>query len=227
MVSRLFRFLRRHAWSVSLTAGAALSFLELADEIREGELAPVDAAVADWITSLRGSADGLMLKLTELGGFGGMLSLCAGAALALVAAKKRKQALFMLSCGTGAIVLNALLKLVFQRARPDATSIYEIQALSSFSFPSGHAMGSTGVVGGLAIVAWTLLRHRAWRIGTSTAALTFIAGVAASRVYFGVHYPSDVMGGCLAGAAWVAAMTGWFYPRLLPGEEATTAPPVR
>ena len=47
-----------------------------------------------------------------------------------------------------------------------------------------------------------------------------ILGVAASRVYFGVHYPSDVIGGMLAGAAWIAAVTGWFYPRLLPGEAA-------
>jgi undecaprenyl-diphosphatase len=212
---------------VSLAVGATVSFIELADEVREGELDPVDAAVATWITSFRGRLDGPMLKLTEIGGFGGMLALCVGAALALVLAKKRKAAIFTLACGTGAVALNALLKLVFQRARPDATTIYEIEALSSFSFPSGHAMGATGVVGGLAIVVWTLVRHRALRACMVAAALLFIAGVAASRVYFGVHYPSDVVGGCLAGAAWVAAMTGWFYPRLLPGEESSTAPPVR
>jgi membrane-associated phospholipid phosphatase len=49
-------------------------------------------------------------------------------------------------------------------------------------------------------------------------AVPLILGVAASRVYFGVHFPSDIVGGQLGAAAWVAAATGWFYPRLLPNE---------
>lgn len=227
MLSKVANFLRRHAWSVSLSVGATLSFAELAEEVGEGELDPLDATAAGWITAFRGRVDGLMLALTELGGFAGMLSLCGGSTLLLLAAKRRKAAVFLLSCGTGAVLLNGLLKLVFQRARPDPTAIYELEALSSFSFPSGHAMGTTGVAGGLTIVAWSLLGRWAWRAAAGVLALAVIAGVAASRVYFGVHYPSDVIGGCLAGAAWVAALTGWFYPSLLPGEKATAAPPVR
>ena len=53
----------------------------------------------------------------------------------------------------------------------------------------------------------------------------YVVGVALSRVYFGVHYPSDVIGGQLGAAAWVSALTGWFYPRLFPGEETVEPAP--
>ncbi|HEX6765837.1 MAG TPA: phosphatase PAP2 family protein, partial [Polyangiaceae bacterium] len=101
---------------------------------------------------------------------------------------------------------------------PGASSLYLLSSPDSFSFPSGHALGTTSVVGGLAVVAFALLGERSWRALAAAVALFFVSGVAASRVYFGMHFPSDVIGGVLAGAAWVAAVTGWFYPRLLPGE---------
>ena len=81
-------------------------------------------------------------------------------------------------------------------------------------------MGTTGVVGALAVVGIAWLKSVHLRVAVGSFSLLVILGVAASRVYFGVHYPSDVIGGMLAGAAWIAAVTGWFYPRLLPGEAA-------
>jgi membrane-associated phospholipid phosphatase len=65
------------------------------------------------------------------------------------------------------------------------------------------------------------------RLAAIVAVALVVSGVALSRVYFGVHFASDVLGGQLAAAAWVSALTGWFYPRLLPGEEATVAEPGR
>ena len=79
-------------------------------------------------------------------------------------------------------------------------------------------MGSMCVVGSLVVVAWVLASGWPWRVLGSAVGFFFVGGVALSRVYFGVHFPSDVIGAVLAGAAWVAAVTGWFYPRLLPGE---------
>jgi len=81
-------------------------------------------------------------------------------------------------------------------------------------------MAATAVIGCLVVVvhvarARPVLRHGALVLGAA-----LVGGVALSRVYLGVHYPSDVLGGFLAAAAWVSALTGWMYPRLLPGEAA-------
>jgi len=139
------------------------------------------------------------------------------AVVALFLLRQRREAAFVATCGLAAAVLSAALKFLFQRARPDATIGYLIALPSSFSFPSGHAMSSACVAGSLAIVAFEKL-PRPWRWLAVVAALLYILGVGLSRIYLGVHYASDVLGGQLASAALVAATTGWFFPRLLPGE---------
>jgi undecaprenyl-diphosphatase len=118
----------------------------------------------------------------------------------------------------GAFLLNGLLKSLFHRPRPGATLLYLIDTPASFSFPSGHAMGAMGVLGGMVVVVHALRWPQALRIVVTSTAVCVIVGIALSRVYFGVHFPSDVIGGQLAGAAWISALTGYFYPRLLPGE---------
>jgi len=201
-----------------LSGAAALSFLRLGLEILSGELGLFDEAVARAATDFRGRLDTPMLVLTHTGGFEGMTLLCAVSVLVLVRLRKTKEASFVAACGSGALIFSSGLKLLFARARPDVSVLYMIQTPNSFSFPSGHAMGSMTVVGSLVVVAFALGLAWPWRALVSAVALFYVLGVACSRVYFGVHFPSDVIGGCLAGGAWVAVTTGWFYPRLLPGE---------
>jgi len=212
------RFLRRHVFSLSLGGLSALAFMKLGLEIREGELGAFDAAAMRAAGEFRGHFDWPMLFLTDVGGFLGMAVLCVSTVVALIASKKDREATFMLVCGAGTAVLSAALKLAFHRARPDPALYYVIHAPSSLSYPSGHAMGSMCVVGSLVVVAFALSRSWLTRAGAVALALAFVAGVAGSRVYFGVHFPSDVVGGVFAGSAWVTAVTGWFYPRLIPGE---------
>ncbi len=214
----MWKFVHRHAWSLSLAGLSSLSFAHLALEVREGELAPFDRAAASLLEAQRGSWDTLMLCVTHAGGARGMTVLCVASVIALGLLERRKEAVFAAVCGSGAFVLSTGLKLLFHRARPEATTHYLIEAPTSFSFPSGHALGSATVVGCLLVLLYAMrLPLRARILGTAVG-LAFIVGVAASRIYFGVHYASDVIGGQLTAAAWLAAVTGWFYPRLLPGE---------
>lgn len=217
---RVLAFLRRHKWSLPLGVGAAVFFARLASEVSEGELDSFDAAVSHSVDGWRGRLDSVMLGLTNFGGPIGMTSVAAILASVLVARRRWRELRFAAVGAGGALLLNVALKAFFQRPRPGASLLYIVSSPTSFSFPSGHAMGSTGVLATAAIALVVMGRPMLWRIGVVTVAGLLIVAVATSRVYFGVHYPSDVLGGILAGSAWVAVITGWFYPRLLPGETA-------
>lgn len=220
--SRIIDFASRHVWSLSLAGLSAVAFAELASEIAKGEPGAFDQVVASWVQAQRGTWDAPMLALTWFGSFKPMLVLVLVLFALLLAKRRRWEAVYLAACATGGPVLCHLLKLFFRRARPDSSDVYLISAPHSFSFPSGHAMASASVVGALVILVFALHGARPWRAAAVVLGVATALGVAASRVYFGVHYPSDVLGGQLAAAAWVAATTGWFYPRLLPAEATYT-----
>lgn len=116
--------------------------------------------------------------------------------------------------GVGAFA-NSSLKLVVARARPD--ELVPIVVEPGYSFPSGHTLAATVAYGVIAI----LVARASWPIPIRVGALAVLAAlpvlVGLSRVYLGVHYPSDVLGGWLMGIAWVAlfaALSVGFDPRL-------------
>lgn len=117
----------------------------------------------------------------------------------------RQQMLFALGFVTaqaGGGVLNGVLKETFERSRPEFAD--PILAASSWSFPSGHAMGTAILCG---MVCYLLVReNRSWTTSAVivTASASWCVVMAFSRLYLGVHYASDVLAGLLAGVAWVA-----------------------
>jgi undecaprenyl-diphosphatase len=192
---------------VALVAGI-WAFAELADEVSEGDSRTFDEAVLlaardpvdpgkprgpDWL----GEA---ALDVTALGGttvLGLVILAVAGLALVL---RKPHMALLLLAAGGGGMLVNTGLKNLFDRTRP--TVVPQLDAVHTLSFPSGHAMVSAAVYLSLAVLAARLVRPRHAKVYVVAVAATLTVAVGVTRVYLGVHYPTDVLAGWIAGGLW-------------------------
>jgi undecaprenyl-diphosphatase len=119
--------------------------------------------------------------------------------LLLVLLRRLPSAAAIMVVALGVHTWNDVLKSIYQRDRP--TDLDGVLGVQAFSFPSGHAMAAGAIFGILALVAWRELGGR-WRWAAIAACMALAVGVAFSRVYLGVHYPTDVLAGLLAGAIW-------------------------
>jgi len=117
-----------------------------------------------------------------------------------------REALFLAIASAGSLVLNEVMKLIFQRPRPQ---LDWAQVLPDYSFPSGHAMNSVAFYVALAVVLW---RVRGRRIGLASLAIGIVLSVfiGVSRIYLGYHYLTDVVGGVLAGTIWLLIVAAAF-----------------
>lgn len=191
-----------------IIAGAVWAFAELADEVLEGDTADFDEAVllslrtADDVTDPIGPGwfEEMARDITGLGGFGVLALLTLAATGYLLLHRKGHTALYLvLAIGSG-ILISTLLKNLFDRPRPDL--VPHAQVVYTSSFPSGHSMMSAVVfftLGALLAGVQADLRLRAYLLFVA-ALLALLVG--ASRVYLGVHWPTDVLAGWTAGAAW-------------------------
>ncbi|MBJ6760224.1 phosphatase PAP2 family protein [Myxococcaceae bacterium JPH2] len=145
--------------------------------------------------------------VTSLGGAPVLTLVTVGACGFLWSSRRRRDAVWL---GSGVLLgwgLNTLFKFAVGRPRPSV--VPHLAAVMSFSFPSGHAMMSVIVY---LTLAWVLVpraedsRPRAYLRGVALM-LCLLIGV--TRVYLGVHYPSDVLGGWLAGLAWMRVLRAW------------------
>lgn len=117
----------------------------------------------------------------------------------------RRGALLVVVTLAGAWAVDTGLKLLYGRARPEAFFDY-YPAPESYSFPSGHALFSVCFFGGLAVLLTHRLNGRLVQAAVWLVALVLILLIGASRVYLGVHYPTDVVGGYAMGVTWVTAV---------------------
>ncbi len=143
-----------------------------------------------------------MLEITALGTGLVVMTIVVVAATFLYLTDHRYSALLLLIATLGGEVLNTILKAHFDRPRPQVFA-WATTAFDS-SFPSGHAMNSVIVYGTVAYLAARLQKTRLARNITRTIALTLVLLISFSRVYLGVHYPSDVLAGVTIGLAWAA-----------------------
>jgi undecaprenyl-diphosphatase len=153
----------------------------------------------------------IMEALSLYGGPIGLVPL--GIVLAAIFLLKRwhRGALLVLITMAGAGLLDALLKQAFRRVRPAAFFDYPLP--TSASFPSGHAFFAASFFGGLAVLASARIRNPLLQAFIWTGAAVLILLVGLSRVYLGVHYPSDVLAGYAAATVWVTAVA--FGDRIL------------
>jgi undecaprenyl-diphosphatase len=119
--------------------------------------------------------------------------------------RRRRDLVFVIVSLGGAAALNVLVKSVFQRSRPMLWPSPSPEY--SYGFPSGHAMASMALALTVVALAW----HSRWRIATIAVAVLWVLAVSGSRLYLGVHYPSDVLGAWAASILWVTGSHAIVY----------------
>lgn len=197
-------FLKLHGWQLVLVfAGLLLplwGFAELADEVLEGEPFPFDEPILLFARELGGAGlDQVLLLASKVGYEWGVVPVDIVLVPGLFLAGMRREGVFAGIALAGSGLLNVVAKQAFARDRP--TLWESIAPEHNFSFPSGHAMGSMTLATVLVLLCWPTR----WRWPVLAAMLVFVPLVGFSRVYLGVHYPSDILAGWAAALAWTIA----------------------
>jgi undecaprenyl-diphosphatase len=192
----------------ALIAGGTLAFIALAEDVTEGDTRAFDQRV---LLALRNASNPERpWGPTWLGEFGrdisalgsaGVLALLTAAVVGfLLLQGKRRLALLMLAAVVSGTVLEVVLKEAFGRARPDLVPLGA--AVYTYSFPSGHSMMSAVVYLTLGALLARALPTRGLKAYVLALAVATAILVGTSRVYLAVHWPTDVLAGWAAGAAW-------------------------
>ena len=199
----------RAAVGVFLIAGAVIAILGtiafawIADYVRAGATQAFDEGVMAYMGQHRVKwIERSLIEITALGTGLVVMVIIAIAATFLWLTRHKYSAVLLLVATGGGLILNTVLKLMFDRERPQA---FEWLAhASSSSFPSGHAMSGAIVYATVGYLAARLQRRRWARWLTMLLAFAMIVLICLSRLYLGVHYPSDVLAGLVLGLAWAA-----------------------
>lgn len=139
--------------------------------------------------------------ITEVGGTLCYAVVALLAVLFLAVKRKWGNAGFVLLSVLGAWLLNTILKLLFARVRPDVTHLVEADG---YSFPSGNAMVSLALYGFVAYLIILSVRQFGVKLTVVGVTVVLLALIGISRVYLGVHYPTDIVAGYAAGGFWLS-----------------------
>lgn len=153
-----------------------------------------------------------MLFITFLGSSTVLIPLVLGVAALELYMQRTKRAGFM-ALSLLSLPLYVVIKMLVHRARPMSDMVQQLH-LHDYSFPSGHATGSIAVYGTLACLLWTRL-PRPWARFCAIALGVLILLIGFSRVYLGVHYPTDVLGGWILGSLLVYALYFYFNKKII------------
>ena len=185
---------------------AGILFAWLGEEVAEGETQALDESLRTLINQrATPGLTSLMVFATVWGAPRRLAILAVLAVVAFLARRWTRGAVLVVVTLLGASLLDGGLKLLWGRQRP-AAFFEHYPSPESFSFPSGHALFATAFFGGLAALLYRRLPRTWLRVAVATAAVLVTLLIGFSRIYLGVHYPSDVLGGFAAGIVWVGAV---------------------
>lgn len=191
--------------SLGLALTGLWIFAELAEGVGQGATRQLDERILLWMNGHASPArDYLALQVTSIGNGAPVISIGLIMCCFLWALRHRLAALMVAAAVIGSHLLNGVLKAAFERPRPELFVLETpFQRPVSASFPSGHAMA--------AMVTYLLFAYLIGRLGgkgwfkvlVNTLAAILVLAIGVSRMYLGVHYPSDVIAGYLIGFVWV------------------------
>lgn len=189
----------------AVAVAALLLFAWLASRVAQGVTIGFDAGVRGAIHEFASPGmTRLAQALSAIGAPDSLAILSAGVLLGMLGLRWKRAALQFLVTLAGGLALDGTLKVAFQRTRPEA--YFGTTLPASFSFPSGHALISACFFGSLAALVAARTRSRAARGALWTAAGAVALAIGLSRIYLGVHFPSDVLAGYAVAAVWVSTV---------------------
>ncbi|MGV9677743.1 phosphatase PAP2 family protein [Nocardia sp. NPDC003482] len=195
----------RWAGACALVAVATLSAgaIELTrDVVTDNGAARFDPTALNWVVPhRRGWLTALATTVTDLGATTTMGAVAIAACAWLAWRRRWAESAFVASAAVGAAVIGSVLKPAVGRDRPPPLD--RLVAVAHPSFPSGHTLGATAVVGALTVLVLLSPARRAVKLTVSTVATIFVVAVGLSRLYLGVHWFTDVLAGWCLGALWL------------------------
>lgn len=179
-----------------------IAFGYIASAIVNESIAHFDTAVIEFVQGLEVPWLTSIMKVFTWIGSGYVVTAIAliGFIVLYFVLRYRHQAFLLLTVVTGSILLNKALKSYFKRERPE---IHRILDANGFSFPSGHSMMAFALYAIIAYIAWRNVKTTMSRVALVLFTAFMIIMIGTSRIYLGVHYPSDIVGGFAVSALWM------------------------
>jgi membrane-associated phospholipid phosphatase len=228
LLQSFFSFLKQHLaahWRslLVLLIGVFLPlqiFGELAEDVWQNQGGfPWDVQILLSInTTSSPKLDVIATTLTKLGVFWGVFPVAVAIALILLIQRKWRSLAYLIPTLLGSIVINCAAKVLLHRVRPH---LWQSPAPEfDYGFPSGHAMSSMTLVAALVILTW----GTRWFWSVVIVGSLFVIAIAWTRLYLGVHYPSDILAGWMASIAWAVGVSLLIQPHKTPKNATQITP---
>ncbi|WP_223145612.1 Phosphatase PAP2 family protein [Sporosarcina sp. ANT_H38] len=185
-----------------LCIGFGLTFVYIATAVSNNSIGRFDTAIIGFIQGLEAPwLTAIMKGFTWVGSGLAVTTITVIGFIVLYFFLRYRQQSFLLTIVVvGSILFNKMLKSYFKRERPE---LHRIMDAGGFSFPSGHSMMAFALYAILAYIAWRNVKTTTNHVLLFLFAAFMIIMIGTSRIYLGVHYPSDIIGGYIASALWV------------------------